>query len=342
MTRKSDDITPGPRNLISDVEGITVGHAENWLALTGTTVILPQKPAVAAIEIGGGAPGSRETAVLDPANLVEHVHAIVLSGGSVFGLDAAGSVTIELAKRGVGFTFGNQPVPCPVVPSAILFDIMNGGAKWPDDTPPYRDLGGEALSAAAADFALGNKGAGLGAMAGRLKGGLGSASSRWRDFTVGAIVAVNSVGSCVIPGTSRLWASDFAFGDEMGPAQLRDGATPHAPPLKDSKFDPQPSQNTTIAVVATDAALTRVEAKRLAIMARDGMARAIRPVHTPFDGDTVFALSTEKKKLPEQRQLALTALGSIASDTLTRAIGRALWAAESAGGHASYREKFRL
>ena len=339
---KSDIVAPGARNLLSDVDGIKVGNAENWLALTGTTVILPDQPAVAAIEIGGGAPGSRETAVLDPANLVEHVHAVVLSGGSVFGLDAASSVVIDLSRRGLGFTFGTQPVPCPVVPSAILFDIMNGGAKWPDEAPPYRDQGSAALRAAHRDFELGNRGAGLGAIAGRLKGGLGSASARWRDFTVGAVVAVNSVGSCVIPGTSRLWAQDFAFGDEMGPAPSRDGARPAAPPLEDSKFDPQPQQNTTIAVVATDATLSRVEARRLAVMARDGMARAIRPAHTPFDGDTVFALSTGKRKLPEQRQLALTALGSIAADTLARAIGRALWMAESAGGFHSYRETFRL
>lgn len=342
MTDKSDDIRPGPRNLITDVAGLKVGNAENWLALTGATVILPEEPAVAAVEIGGGAPGSRETAALDPANLVEHVHAVVLSGGSVFGLDAASSVVIELSKRGVGFTFGAQPVPCPVVPSAILFDIMNGGAKWPDDEPPYRDLGRAALKAAKADFEIGNKGAGLGAIAGRLKGGLGSASARWRDFTVGAIVAVNSVGSCVIPGTPRLWARDLALGDEMGPDLPREGARPEAFPLADSKFEPKPLQNTTIAVVATDATLTRIEAKRLAIMARDGMARAIRPVHTPFDGDTVFALSTAKKTLPEPRALALAALGGTAADTLTRAIGRALWAAETAGGFPGYREKYRL
>ncbi|MGE3875735.1 MAG: P1 family peptidase [Parvibaculaceae bacterium] len=339
---ETDGVSPGPRNLLSDVAGLKVGNAENWLALTGSTVILPDEPAVAAIEIGGGAPGGRETAVLEPANLVEHVHALVLSGGSVFGLEAASSVVIDLSKRGVGFTFGAQPVPCPVVPSAILFDIMNGGAKWPDAEPPYRDLGHAALRAAKAEFELGNRGAGLGAIAGRLKGGLGSASSRWRGFTVGALVAVNSVGSCIIPGTSRLWARDFALGDEMGPAQARDGARPAAPPLEDSKFDPKPQQNTTIAVVATDATLSRIEARRFAIMARDGMARAIRPAHTPFDGDTVFALATGKKALPEQRQLTLAALGSIAADTLARAIGRALWTAESAGGFLSYRETFRL
>lgn len=342
MTPKGDNVVAGPRNLITDVAGLKVGTAENWLALTGTTVILPDEAAVAAVEIGGGAPGGRETAVLEPANLVEHIHALVLSGGSVFGLDAASSVTIDLAKRGQGFTFGAQPVPCPLVPAAILFDIMNGGAKWPDDEPPYRDLGRQALAAAKTDFALGNKGAGLGAIAGRLKGGLGSASSRWRDFTVGALVAVNSVGSCVIPGTRRLWAQDFALGDEMGPEQARNGARSGAPPLEDSKFDPQPQQNTTIAVVATDAKLSRIEARRFAIMARDGMARAIRPVHTPFDGDTVFALATSKTPLPEQRQLALAALGSIAADTLARAIGRALWTAETAGGFLSYRETFKL
>jgi L-aminopeptidase/D-esterase-like protein len=339
---KADSIIPGPRNLITDVAGIKVGNAENWLALTGSTVILPDEPAVAAIEISGGAPGSRETAVLEPANLVEHVHGVVLSGGSVFGLDAASSVVTELSRRGVGFTFGTQPVPCPVVPTAILFDIMNGGAKWPDAEPPYRDLGRAALGGAKTDFELGNRGAGLGAIAGRLKGGLGSASARWRGFTVGAIVAVNSVGSCVIPGTGRLWAQDFAFGHEMGPQQSRDGAVLAGHPMSDSKFDPQPQQNTTIAVVATDATLSRIEARRLAIMARDGMARSIRPIHTAFDGDTVFTLSTGKKVLPEQKQAALSALGSIAADTLARAIGRAIWAAETAGGFLSYRETFRL
>jgi L-aminopeptidase/D-esterase-like protein len=223
-----------------------------------------------------------------------------------------------------------------------LFDIMNGGAKWPDATPPYRELGSAALKAAHRQFDLGNKGAGLGAIAGRLKGGLGSASSRWQGFTVGAIVAVNSVGSCVIPGTSRLWAQDFAFGSEMGVAPSREGARPDAPPLEFSKFEPKPQQNTTIAVVATDATLSRIEARRFAVMARDGMARAIRPAHTPFDGDTVFALSTGRKALSEPRQLALTALGSIAADTLARAIGRALWTAETAGGFLSYRETYRI
>jgi L-aminopeptidase/D-esterase-like protein len=336
-----DRVRPGKRNLITDVAGLKVGNAENWVALTGTTVILPDEPCVAAIDVRGGAPGSRETALLDPVNMIDQVHAIVLSGGSVFGLDAASAVTDALASRGIGFTFGKQPVPCPVVPAAILFDIMNGGAKWPEDEPPYRALGRAALDAAGKDLALGNAGAGLGAIAGQLKGGLGSASAQWDGFTVGAIVAANPVGACVMPGTSRLWAQDLALGDEMGPDPGREPVKADAYPLAEGKFDPKAGTNTTIAVVATDAALTKAEAQRFAIMAADGMARAIRPVHTPYDGDTVFALATGKKPLSEPRALRLTALGSLAADALTRAIGRALWAAESAAGHPCYREAHR-
>ena len=333
-----DRVKAGKRNLITDVAGLSVGNAENWVALTGTTVILPDQPCIAAVDIRGGAPGSRETALLDPANMVDQVHAIVLSGGSVFGLDAASAVTDALSRRGIGFTFGKQPVPCPVVPAAILFDIMNGGAKWPDEEPPYRALGHAALAAAGKDFTLGNAGAGLGAVAGRLKGGLGSASATWDGYTVGALVAANPVGSCVMPGTARLWAQDFALGEEMGPDPGRDGLTPDRSPLAESKFDPKVGANTTIAVVATDAALTKSEAQRFAMMASDGMARAIRPIHTPFDGDTVFALATGKKPMPEARALKLMALGSMAADALARAIGRALWAADSAAGFPSYRE----
>src|SRR6185369_1450310 len=198
---------PGPRNLITDVDGILVGNAEDRQAVTGTTIILPTEPAVAAVDIRGGASGSRETAALDPAGLVSQLHALVLTGGSVFGLDAASAVTHELARRGVGFTFGAQPWPCPVIPAAVLFDLMNGGDKWKNE-PPYHQLGRQELANAQAGFALGNAGAGLGAVAGQIKGGLGSASIVWGGYTLGALVAVNSVGSCLIPGTSRLWARD--------------------------------------------------------------------------------------------------------------------------------------
>src|SRR5438552_2587955 len=249
-------ILPGPRNLITDVEGILVGNAEDVDALTGTTVILPALPVVAAVDVRGGASGSRETAALDPSGLVSHIHALALSGGSVFGLDAASAVTHELARRGVGFSFGAQPWPSPVVPAAVLFDLMNGGSKWAGD-PPYFRLGGEALGTAGADFVLGNIGAGTGAVAGRLKGGLGSASVTWQGYTLGALVAVNSVGSCVIPGTARLWARNLAIGDEMGPAVAAVARPSEAEPLAETKLDPQPLQNTTIAAVATDAALTK-------------------------------------------------------------------------------------
>jgi L-aminopeptidase/D-esterase-like protein len=329
--------SPGPRNLITDVQGILVGNAEDRGALTGTTVILPSEPVVAAVDIRGGASGSRETAALDPAGLVSQIHALVLSGGSVFGLDAASAVTNELAHRGVGFAFGAQPWPCPLVPAAVLFDITNGGGKWTGD-PPYHRLGREALGLAAAEFPLGNSGAGMGATAGALKGGLGSASVTWEGYTVGALVAVNSVGSCIIPGTGRLWARNFAIGEEMGPAVTAAATPSEADPLAAGKLDPALLQNTTIAAVATDAALTRVEAQRLAFMAADGMARALRPVHTPFDGDTIFALSTGRKPLGDVPARTLTALGSLAADTLARAIGRAVWEARSIGKWRSYRD----
>jgi L-aminopeptidase/D-esterase-like protein len=328
---------PGPSNLITDVPGILIGNAEDGRALTGTTVVLPAEPAVAAVGVRGGAPGSRETAALDLSGLVSHIHALVLSGGSVFGLDAASSVTHALAHRGIGFTFGKQPWPCPVIPAAVLFDLMNGGAKWADD-PPYFQFGASALAAAGADFRLGNAGAGMGAIAGRLKGGLGSASITWNGYTLGALVAVNSVGSCTIPGSARLWARNFAIGEEMGPAVPAVATPSEADPLADSKFDPALHQNTTIAVIATDAALTKPDAQRLAIMAADGMSRAIRPVHTPFDGDTVFALSTGRIPLGGIPARTLAALGGLAADTLARAIGRAVWEAESIGEWQCFRD----
>ncbi|MBL8906269.1 MAG: P1 family peptidase [Rhizobiales bacterium] len=337
----------GLRNLITDVAGLSVGNAEDRPGMTGTTVLLCDRPMTAAVEIRGGAPGTRETAALDAVNTVEHIHAIVLSGGSVFGLDAASAVTFALAGRGIGFRFGTQPWPCPLVPAAVLFDISNGGDKtWPAE-PPYRRLGLEALEAAGADFRLGNAGAGLGAVAGELKGGLGSASIRWNDYTLGALVAVNSVGSPVMPGSARLWAMDSAIGDEMGPLQPPRGAD-HAPlpPLAHTKLALRDvaaaTRNTTIAIIACDAHLSVAETSRLAIMAVDGMARAIRPIHTPFDGDTVFALATGAHALPEPRMPALAALGTLAADCLARAIGRAIWAADSLGRWPSYRAAHRL
>ncbi len=336
-------ITKGPRNLITDVEGLRAGNAGDQRALSGVTVLLPDRPVIASVDVRGGAPGTRDTDALDPACLIEAVHGFALSGGSVFGLEAASGVVSWLARRGVGFTFGPQPVPCPLVPSAILFDIMNGGAKDWGEEPPYRKLALQACEAAAEDFALGNAGAGLGAVAGRFKGGLGSASARWGGFTLGALVAVNSMGSPVVPGTNDLWAADYALDDELPrPARVR----PSGHTLTEgTKFElanpPLPGSSTTIAVVATDAILTKAEVRRLAIMAQDGMARAVRPMHTPFDGDTVFALASGRRPLPEPRAHALSHLGSVAADTLARAIGRGVWEASSLGPWLCYRDYLR-
>ncbi|HUE44840.1 MAG TPA: P1 family peptidase [Aestuariivirgaceae bacterium] len=327
---------PGPLNLITDVAGLSVGNAEDADALTGVTVVLPDEPSVAACDIRGGAPGTREMDALDPAALVEAIHGVVLSGGSVFGLDAASGAVEWLAGRGVGFTFGAH-LPCPVVPAAILFDLANGGDKaWRE--PPYRALGRAACEAAKREFALGNAGAGLGATAGRFKGGLGSASIVWQNVTVGALVAVNSFGSPADPLTGDLWAGPYAIAGEYPHAHGL--AAGFRPPGAWTKADrgTAAGANTTIAVVATDAALTRPEARRLAIMAADGMGRALRPVHTPFDGDSVIALATGRTPLDGPRPLALSALGTLAADTLARAIGRAIWQADAIPGWPAWRD----
>jgi L-aminopeptidase/D-esterase-like protein len=337
-------IVKGSRNLITDVEGLSVGNAADEKALSGVTVLIPHWPVVASCDVRGGAPGTRDTDALDPSCLVAAVHGFVLSGGSVFGLDAASAAVSWLAQRGIGFTFGPQPLPSPVVPSAVLFDLMNGGSKAWGMEPPYRALGLAACEASAAEFAIGNFGAGLGAVAGIFKGGLGSASALWNGYTVGALVAVNSMGSPVVPGTSDLWAADFALPDELPrpTRQQSSGATL----TEGTKFElasegSGPGTNTTIAIVAVDAVLVKSEARRLAIMAHDGMARALRPMHTPFDGDTVFALATGRKPLAEPRDRFLSHLGAIAADTLARAIGRAVWEASSIGRWRAYRDFLR-
>jgi L-aminopeptidase/D-esterase-like protein len=331
----------GPRNLITDVEGISVGNAEDRRALSGVTVLVPQWPVVASCDVRGGAPGTRETDALDPACLVTAVHGIVLSGGSVFGLDAASAVVAWLASRGIGFAFGAQPLPSPVVPSAVLFDLANGGDKSWGMEPPYRALGLRACAALGPSFGLGNAGVGLGALAGRFKGGLGSASSRWNGFTIGALVAVNAMGSPMVPSTGELWAAGFALGDEL-PSPTRP-LSAGSSLTEATKFEllsdaPGPGTSTAIAIIATDAVITKSEARRIAIMAHDGMARAARPMHTPFDGDTIFALATGRRPLAEPREKIVSHLGSIAADTLTRAIGRAVWEAETIGGWTCYRD----
>ncbi|MSO89850.1 MAG: peptidase S58 family protein [Rhodospirillaceae bacterium] len=332
-TRK---VLPGRANLITDVGGIAVGNAEDRSAWSGVTVILPDARAVAAVDVRGGAPGTRETDTLGPTGLVDHIDAIVLSGGSAFGLDAAGGAMAWLAERRRGFKVGSAVVP--IVPAAILFDLLNGGDKDWGDTPPYRGLGRQAAqSARGGDFALGNAGAGFGACAGGLKGGLGSASAVTDDgIEVGAVVAVNCFGSVTIPGSRCFWAWPFEQDGEFG------GLTP---PARDRSFDLDPpiekpttgaaaGANTALGVVATNVALSRPQAMRMAMMAQDGFARAIRPVHTPFDGDVVFALSTAQR--PLDGSMELTRIGSLAADCVSRAIARGVFAAESLGAMAAY------
>ena len=334
---------PGPRNLITDVAGIAVGQAEDRAVRTGVTVVSAPGRAVAAVDVRGGGPGTRETEALAADCLVDAVDAVVLAGGSVYGLEAASGVAAWLGARGRGFALGASPLVAPIVPAAILFDLANGGDKDWGETPPYRDLGMAAIASAGEEVTLGNAGAGYGAQAGRLKGGIGSVSVVGPGgITVGALVAVNSFGSTVMPGSLRFWAAPFALMDELGPgAPAPDPLA--ADPYADSKIGAAPGTNTTIGIVATDAELTPAETRRLAIMAQDGYARAIRPVHTPFDGDTVFALATGRRALAPDlaRPAALAVLGALAADAMARAVARGVYAADSLGAVESYRARLQ-
>jgi L-aminopeptidase/D-esterase-like protein len=327
-----DGKTPGPglRNLITDVPGLRVGQSADAAVRTGVTVILPDERAVCACDVRGGGPGTRETDALAPENLVEAVDAVVLSGGSVYGLAAADGVTAWLGARGRGYGMAEGVPKSPVVPAAILFDTANGGDKAWGEAPPYRELGRAAIEAAGLDVALGTAGAGYGAMAGGLKGGTGSASVVSVDgFTVGAIVAVNSWGSVIAPSADSrgrtFWAAPYELAGEfggLGPAGLA-----AAPDQWGSAKRPDATRNTTIACVATDAILTPAQAKRFAVMAQDGLARAIRPIHAPFDGDVVFALSTGRRPLGDDGNYVLARLGALAADTLARAVARGVFEA---------------
>jgi L-aminopeptidase/D-esterase-like protein len=335
--RRIMSVAPGQRNLITDVAGLSVGNAEDVRVRTGVTVVLPDRPAVAAVDVRGGAPGTRETDALDPTCLVETVDAVVLSGGSAFGLEAASAVLNWLAAQGRGFPVGTARVP--IVPAAILFDLLNGGDKAWGETPPYAALARSACAASGRDFRLGNAGAGYGVKAGALKGGLGSASAVTPDgLEVGALVAVNAHGETVMPGETCFWAWALEQRDELG------GQTPPRRALPPGEA-PMPASaplgiggNTTIGVVATNAALSRAEARRVAIMAQDGYARAIRPAHTPFDGDTVFVLATGVLAPPGSRAATVAMIGAIAADCVARAVARGVFAAETLGDLRGYRD----
>jgi L-aminopeptidase/D-esterase-like protein len=330
----------GAKNLITDVAGLRVGNAEDARVLTGTTVLTADRPFAAAVDVRGGAPGTRETDALDPMGLAGMADALVLSGGSVHGLDAASGVTAALRAAGRGFRLAPDAPTAPIVPAAILFDLTNGGDKDWGEHAPYISLGRAAFEAAVEDFRLGNVGAGLGARAGAYKGGLGSTSSVTDDgFTVGALVAVNSLGSPLLPGSDVFWAWPFEFGGEFGGRRPSGRETAQDLP-PDLKGPLRAAENTTLAIVALDADLTRVELKRIAVMAADGFARALRPAHTPFDGDLVFTLSTAARPVPEPRARHVMRLGAIAADTLARAVARGVFEAQSIGPMKSYRDLF--
>ncbi len=324
------------RNLITDVAGVLVGHAEDARLASGVSTIIFAEPAVAAVDVRGGAPATRETDLLEPHRTVERIDAVVLSGGSTFGLDASAGVQALLRERGRGFEIASIRVP--LVCGASMFDLLNGGDKNWGRFPPYRDLGYSAAAQAADTFALGTAGAGFGATTVNLQGGLGSASAITRDgHTVGALVVVNACGSVNVGAGPHFWAAPFELDGEFGglgfPARVPAAAlTPIA--------KGRPGENTTIAIVATDAALTKAQAKELAVIAQDGLTRAIYPAHTTLDGDTVFAAATGRRPLADAVN-ELTELGAVAANTLARAIARGVFEAKSRpGGLPSWRDRY--
>jgi D-aminopeptidase len=316
------------RNLITDVSGLRVGSAQDVTLASGVTALVFDQPAAASLSVSGGGPGLRDAAMLEPDMSVEKIDALVLSGGSAFGLDAMGGVQGFLREIGRGLMVAGQLVP--LAPGAILFDLSNGGDKSWTGQPPYWRLGYEAARAADLGFALGSVGAGMGATVADLKGGLGSASTMVEGFVVGALVAVNAVGQATIGESRHFWAAPYERDAEFGGLGWPDRISETALALQVKGASPEDTligQATTIAIVATDADLTKAQAKRMAIMAQSGMSRALRPVHAPHDGDVVFAAATgvagRKAGLYE-----MTALGAAAADCLARAIARAVYEAK--------------
>jgi L-aminopeptidase/D-esterase-like protein len=309
------------RNLITDVSGILVGHAQDARLASGVTVLFFEEAVAAAVDVRGGGPGTRETDLLDPAMRVERIDAVVLSGGSAYGLDAASGVQAWLKEQGRGLPVGTVRVP--IVPGAILFDLLNGGDKAWGRYPPYRELAYAAAAAASEDFVLGSAGAGLGATCVDLKGGLGSASAAAGDGAlVGALVAANPVGSVIVGDGPWFWAAPLERGAEFGGRGFPEKIPPdaHLPRMKGTAH-----QSTTLAVIATDASLTAGQLERLAMMAQTGLARAIYPIHTPLDGDIVFAVTTGRG--PPRDPIGLAKLGAVAANTLARAVARAVYEA---------------
>jgi D-aminopeptidase len=324
------------RNLITDVPGLRVGHAQDARLGSGTTAILFDAPAVASVDLRGGGPGTRETELLNPEATVERIDAIALSGGSAFGLEAAAGVQAYLREQGRGFAVGSARVP--IVPGAILFDLLSGGDKSWGRYPPYRELGYAAAASAGLDFPLGSVGAGLGATTVNLKGGLGSASATCDGTAVGAVAAVNAAGSVVVGDGPWFWAAPFEQDKEFGG---RGFPSPLPPGSLEPRTKGGARANTTLVVVATDAMLTKPQAKRLAMMAQDGLVRAIHPIHTPLDGDIVFVASTGARPLSDSL-FGLMRLGTCAAQVVARAIARGVYEAQRlTESPPSWQDKFR-
>jgi L-aminopeptidase/D-esterase-like protein len=313
------------KNLLTDISGVRVGHADDKALASGVTAIVFDKPAVAAMDVRGGGPGTREGALLDLANTVERIDAIALSGGSAFGLETGGGVQAWLAEQGRGFVVRGAVIP--IVPGAICFDLLNGGNKNWGRFAPYRDLGYAAAAAASETFALGSAGAGLGATTANLKGGLGSASAVTQaGVKVAALAVVNAVGSVTVGDGPWFWAAPFETDAEYGGRGLPPSFTPDMLAMRIKGGAAATSvENTTLAVVVTDAILTKPQARRLAMIAQTGFARAIYPVHAPTDGDVLFAAATGEK--PVDPLAGLTELGMVAANVVARAIARGVYTA---------------
>ncbi len=326
----------GEKNGLTDVAGIEVGHYTSLDEACGTTVILCGEGAVAGVDVRGSAPGTRETDLLAPLNLVEKAQAVVLTGGSVYGLSTADGVVRWLAAKGRGFPLQRGYV-APIVPAAALFDLGRGKDYVPDIGPEWGRLACEAAHGGIVP--VGSVGAGTGASAGGIKGGLGTASELLESgITVAALVAVNSLGSVINPTTGMLWEMQLEMEGELGPAARRKVRLP-------SDTEPISTSNTTIGVIATDAELTKAQAQKIAQSAHDGLARAIRPAHTMFDGDTIFCLATGARALPEvpgffaaPKAQSLNELGRAAADCMSRAIMRAVVEAQSVNRMIAFRD----
>ncbi len=324
--------------MITDIPGVLIGQAGDEKLGSGVSVVLFEEPVAASVDLRGGGPGTRETALLDPAQTVQGIDAIVLSGGSAFGLDAASGAQAYLREQRRGFAVREARVP--ILPAAILFDLLSGGDKNWGRYPPYREIGYEAAKNASRDVILGSVGAGLGATTVNLKGGLGSASAQTKEgLMVGALVVPNAAGSVTIGNGPHFWAAPFEqngeFGDKGWPEQFPADALAF-------RSKGKPGENTTLAVVVTDAKLSKAQCKRLAVMAQSGVSRAIYPVHTPLDGDVVFAAATARKEMRDP-VFSLSELGALAANVLARAIARGVYEATAlpfSSVQPSWRDRF--